>query len=236
MLRGIQRVAKDMSAKITKQEMIANNLANATTPGFKAQRAFRSLLKAAVSLGGQADESGTVEAYTSFTQGPIEHTHRNLDMAINGEGFFAVDTPYGERYTRSGSFTLTQGGLLATQAGDPVLGAGGPIPISGHNLSVTPDGKVVVDGEEVDTLRIVTFADPGLLVREGNMYASVGESGVEADMTQTEVIHAALERSNVSPVDEMVEMISIHRNFEAGQRAIKLQDESARRLIDRSGG
>lgn len=236
MLRGIQRLAQDMSAKIVKQELIANNLANATTPGFKTQRAFRSLLKATVGATGDASEAGSIEAYTSFTQGPIERTHRNLDVAINGEGFFAVDTPYGERYTRCGSFTLTQGGLLATQAGDPVLGAGGPIPISGHNLTVTPDGKVVVDGDEVDTLRIVTFDSPELLIREGNMYAAGGQPGVDADMSQTEVIHAALERSNVSPVDEMVEMISVHRNFEAGQRSIKLQDESARRLMDRSGG
>jgi flagellar basal-body rod protein FlgG len=223
-----------MSAKITKQELIANNLANATTPGFKTRRAFRSLLKANIGPAGDADEAGSIETYTSFAQGPIEHTHRNLDVAINGDGFFAIDTPYGERYTRCGSFTLTQSGLLATQVGDPVLGSGGPIAIAGQDLSITPDGRVVVDGEETATLRIVSFDNPELLVREGNIYASAGQAYIEADMTRTELIHGALERSNVSPVDEMVEMISIHRNFEAEQRSIKLQDESARRLIDRA--
>jgi flagellar basal-body rod protein FlgF len=236
MLRGIERLAKDMSAKIVKQELVANNLANATTPGFKTQRAFRSMLEASVGRTGNDRDAGTIETYTSFSQGPIEQTHRDLDVAINGEGFFVVDTPYGERYTRSGSFTLASGGLLATQSGDLVLGAGGPIPISGSNLSITPDGKVVVDGDEVDTLRVVTFDSPERLVREGNMYAAESQSAVDADMTRTELIHGALERSNVSPVDEMVEMISIHRSFEAAQRGIRLQDESARRLIERSGG
>jgi flagellar basal-body rod protein FlgF len=236
MLKGIQRLARDMSAKIVKQELVANNLANATTPGFKTQRAFRSLLKAAIGAAGDTSDTSSIEAYTSFAQGPIEHTHRDLDVAINGEGFFAIDTPYGERYTRSGSFTLTQGGLLATQSGDLVLGAGGAIPISGNNLSITPDGKVVVDGDEVDALRIVTFRSPDLLMREGNKYASPVQPPVDADMSRTELIHGALETSNVSPVDEMVEMIAIHRGFEAEQRSIRMQDESARRLIERSGG
>jgi flagellar basal-body rod protein FlgF len=235
MLRGIQRLARDMSAKVVKQELIANNLANATTSGFKAQRAFVSTLNEAIG----ADEGGRLEpalgSYTSFAQGPIEKTHRSLDVAINGEGFFAIDTANGERFTRDGCFTLSDAGLLTTQSGDPVLGVGGPITITGSDLSVTPDGKVISDGEEVGTLKVVVFGNPQNLIREGNMFAAQGQPYDEVDMGRTQIIHEALERSNVSPIDEMVEMISIHRSFEAAQRSITLQDESAKQLIDKAG-
>jgi flagellar basal-body rod protein FlgF len=223
MIHGIQRLARDMKLRIFRQEVIASNLANATTPGFKAQRAFDSHLKDAI---------GT---YTAFGQGPIEHTQRKLDLAIQGEGFFVIDTPSGERFTRCGSFTLTESGFLATHSGDLVMGTGGPIAISGQDLQISPDGRVIVDGDEAGALRIVYVPDPQALVREGNVYASGLAVHTEADMNRTEVIQGALERSNVSPIDEMVEMISLNRGFEADQKSITLQDESAKQLIERVG-
>jgi flagellar basal-body rod protein FlgF len=236
MLRGIQRLAEDMSVKMLKQDLIANNLANAETSGFKAQRAFVSLLNETMGAGNAAQAGPGVGTYTSFAQGPIEVTHRSLDLAINGEGFFVIDTAYGERFTRSGSFTLSEAGFLTTQSGELVVGAGGPIAISGQDLNVTPDGKVIVDGEEAGAIKVVTFASPHNLRREGNAFAAAGQPYHEVDVSQTEIIQGALERSNVSPIDEMVEMISLHRGFEAAQRSITLQDESARQLIDKAGG
>jgi flagellar basal-body rod protein FlgF len=234
MLRGIERLARDMSAKILKQELIANNLANATTPGFKTQRTFLSLLKARLK-GGKSEERCDIGTYTSFAQGPIERTHRSLDLAINGEGLFVIDTPRGERFTRCGSFTLAETGYLATQSGDLVMGSGGPILIDGQELNITADGKVIVDGGEVGVIRIVCFGDLQNLIREGNVFAASGEPYYDADINETEIIQGALERSNVNPIDQMVEMISLHRGFETDQRSISLQDESARRLIDRVG-
>ncbi len=231
MLRGIQRLASDMKARILGQELIANNLANATTAGFKAQRAFKAVLSERVAASG----GDNLRLYTSFEQGPIETTDRPLDLAINGEGFFVIDTPYGECFTRCGAFTLSSNGLLTTMSGEPVLGDGGPIPIDGQEITVGRDGTVYVDGDEVGTLRIVRFDDPQRLSREGNRFAARGATPIPVNPDETEIIQGALERSNVNPIDEMVEMINLHRNFETAQRSIRLQDESARQLIERAG-
>jgi len=184
----------------------------------------------------QATESEkTTGIYTSFDQGRIDYTHRSLDLAIDGEGFFVIDTPLGERFTRSGSFTLTEAGLLSTYGGNLVLGAGGPITIQGENIEVAPDGKVVVDGEEMDRLKIVAFSDPQNLDRQGNTFAPSNEQYHEVDFGHTQIVQGALERSNVNPIDEMVEMISLHRGFEASQRGITLQTEASKKLMERVG-
>jgi flagellar basal-body rod protein FlgG len=252
MIDGVKKMAKDMTVKVLRQELVANNLANVNTPGFKSQRAFSTMLKHsmgtdAARAGGRAagrasntqseTESGdrTVGIYTSFEQGRIEYTHRNLDLAIDGEGFFVVDTPFGERFTRSGSFTLTEAGLLATYGGNLVMGAGGPIAIQGNEIEVTPDGGVVVDGEEVDTLKVVAFSDPENLDRQGNTFTSAGQAYTDANFSRTQIVQGALERSNVNPIDEMVEMIALHRGFEANQKSITLQIDASRKLMERVG-
>jgi flagellar basal-body rod protein FlgG len=246
MIDGVKKMARDMSAKVLRQELIANNLANVNTPGFKTQRAFSTLLKK--SMGSSALKAGEAapkpsgeggrkitSIYTSFEQGRIEYTHRSLDLAINGEGFFVVDTPFGERFTRAGSFTLTDSGLLATYGGDLVAGQNGPIAIQGDAVEIASDGRVVVDGEEVDTLKIVSFSSPEDLDRQGNTFASNTEPYHEVDFTETEIVQGALERSNVNPIDEMVEMIATHRGFEANQQGIRLQLDASKKLLERVG-
>jgi len=254
MIDGVERLGRDMSAKVLRQELVANNLANVNTPGFKTQRAFTTVLKKSMEAeatqlgecargeGGLAtpgaaagDEHKVTSIYTSFEQGRIEYTHRSLDIAIDGEGFFVVDTPYGERFTRSGSFTLTDAGLLATYGGNLVMGQGGPIAIQGGEIEITPDARVSVDGEEVDTLKIVTFSTPGNLARSGNTFAATTEPYNEVDFTRTQVVQGALERSNVNPIDEMVEMIALHRGFEADQQSIRLQIDASKKLLERVG-
>jgi flagellar basal-body rod protein FlgG len=265
MIDGVKKMARDMSVKVLRQELVANNLANVNTPGFKTQRAFTTVLKQSMGAeAGRMNEAGaastgpaapealageglvaskavavdgekTTDIYTSFEQGRIEYTHRSLDLAIDGEGFFVVDTPYGERFTRSGSFTLTQGGLLATYSGNLVIGEGGPIAIQGGEIEVTPDARVVVDGEEVDTLKIVTFSAPENLTRSGNTFASTTEPYNGVDFAETQIVQGALERSNVNPIDEMVEMIALHRGFEADQQSIRLQIDASKKLLERVG-
>lgn len=252
MVDGVGKLAKDMTVKVLRQELIANNLANVNTPGFKTQRAFSTLLKQSIkgpvtgrmgeSSGGRAASEAragegemTTEIYTSFQQGRIEYTHRNLDLAINGDGFFVVDTPFGERFTRSGSFTLTEAGLLATYGGNLVMGSGGPIAVQGEEVEITPDGSVVVDGEEVDTIKVVAFSNPEHLDRQGNTFASNNAHYQDVDFTRTQIVQGALERSNVNPIDEMVDMISLHRGFEASQRGIRLQIDASKKLMERVG-
>jgi flagellar basal-body rod protein FlgG len=235
-IEGIQRLAKDMTAKVKRQEYIADNLANAATPGFKNQRAFISQLRTSVSgVGNPRDVQQVIGSYTDFAQGPIEQTHRSLDLAIEGEGFFVLSTPEGDRYTRCGNFTLDADGYLVSQSGHPVMGTSGPIPITGQDIRVTPEGAVVVDNQEIGSIRLVTFGDLQGLGRNGNIYSALQAGARDVDADSARIIQGALERSNVNPIDEMVEMISIHRGFEADQKSINLQDEAAKQLIDRAG-
>jgi flagellar basal-body rod protein FlgF len=253
MVDGVKKMAADMSMKVLRQELIANNLANVNTPGFKTQRAFSTVLEQSMGaeairmgeaapassesggMGGATENERTIGIYTSFEQGRIEYTHRDLDLAIDGEGFFVMETPFGERFTRAGSFTLTEAGMLATYGGNLVMGRGGPVAIQGEKVQVTPDARVIVDGEEVDTLKVVAFAAPENLTRSGNSFASDTEAYEDVDFTGTRVVQGALERSNVNPIDEMVEMIAVHRGFEADQQSIRLQIDASKKLMERVG-
>jgi flagellar basal-body rod protein FlgG len=235
MIRGIERLAKDMSVRMMRQDAVANNLANATTSGYKTQRPFVSVLKDAVGSTKPAGPTEDAGLYTDFSQGPIDRTERTLDVAIEGDGFFVVDTPAGLRYTRSGNLTMSDDGTLVTQAGHTVMGSGGPITITGQSITITAAGAIYAGVDEVGVLKIVTFDNPQALVNEGNMFASPTDEGRQCDMKTTQVIQGALERSNVGPIDEMVEMITLQRGFEADQKAIIMQDESAKQLIDRVG-
>jgi flagellar basal body rod protein FlgG len=165
----------------------------------------------------------------------VDVTNRPLDFAIQGEGFFAVETSTGERYTRAGNFTLDEEGTLTTNRGDAVVGSSGPISIESQDFMVSAEGKVIVDGAEIGAIKIVTFDNPRALVRRGNYYESGGQGAAESEMIETRVLQGAIERANVSPIDEMVNMIAIHRGFETDQATIKLQDETARKLIERAG-
>jgi len=234
-LKGVNRLAADMTARITRQDMVAENLANASTPGFKTQRLFSTLLRESVRSGGKAADHRAYGIYTDFSQGPVDVTNRPLDFAINGEGFFAVETSTGEQYTRAGNFTLDEEGTLTTNRGHVVQGTSGPITIESGDFTVSAEGKIMVQGAEVGAIKVVTFRDPQNLVRRGNYYEAPGQAAQESEMTDTQVLQGALERANVSPVDEMVNMIAVHRGFETEQATIKMQDDSAKKLIDNAG-
>lgn len=235
MLKGVDRLAADMTARITRQDMLAENLANASTPGFKTQRLFMTLLRESARRGTEIGSDKTYGIYTDFSQGPVDMTGRPLDFAIHGEGFFAVETSTGEKYTRAGNFTLNEEGVLSTNRGEIVSGSSGPITIESEDFTVSAEGKVIVDGAEIGGIKIVTFRNPEDLVRRGNYYEAVGQAAEESEMIETKVLQGALERANVNPIDEMVNMIAVHRGFETAQASIKMQDDSAKKLIDSAG-
>jgi flagellar basal-body rod protein FlgG len=233
MIRGIDRLAKDMTVKMLRQEKVTGNIANASTSGYKGERVFLSVLK------GQQDGARPLKeaqqqatSFTDFSQGPVDYTQRKLDAALDGEGFFVVETPNGERFTRSGNFTLNPQGLLTTQSGDLVQGTQGPIPILGENVSIAVDGTVLVNNAEVGRLKVVAFDDPQTLAREGGMFAQTTGAYAEVDFSRTRVIQGALERSNVNPIDQLVDMIALNRGFEADQKGVLMQDDATRRLLE----
>ena len=191
---------------------IANNLANANTTGFKRQ--FERVLQNETEL--------RLETQVDLSPGDVTATGNDLDVAIDGPGFFAIQTPAGVRYTRAGGFELTADGDLVTKDGMIVLSSSGsPINVAGTVVTIQDGGAITVDGAEVATLGIVNFSNPAQLEKEG-AYRFVWKGGEQNVLAVPEprVRSGYLERSNVNAVDEMVRLISAYREFEAIQRTV----------------
>jgi flagellar basal-body rod protein FlgF len=213
--RGLYIAASGMLAEQIRQEQIANDLSNAATPGYKgdrtAQRSFGELLLANSTNGGAVGRQSTavqVDAIeTDFTARPARDTGEPLDFAISGDGFFAVQTAQGVRYTRNGQFSLDPQGRLVTAAGDPVLGRNGQ-PVVGT------DGKV-----DARLIGVTALTNPR---KEGDNLVT----GTPAGAATGTVRSGALESSGADAARSMVDMIASMRAFEAGQKVIQAIDDT----------
>ena len=213
-------------------DVAAQDLANVNTSGYKGQRlTFSEVL--ANRLQGSERPGGLVavgEQRTSFFQGEIQTTGSPFHLAIDGDGLFVVQTPRGERYTRNGSFTMKSDGTIVTAQGDALLGEGGPLQVTGGKMEVAADGTVTSSEGEVGKLKIVRFADSQKAVKEGsNLFLTAGKNIQVA--SDVRVMQGWLEQSNVSPVDNMVSLIMIQRQFEAYERAMALMDSVTHKMI-----
>jgi len=241
MIRGLYTAATGMMVQRNKMDVLTNNIVNAETTGFKKdtlttstfdQVMLRRVNDPSVSIYGSSNVGtysfGTHidELVTSFSEGSMEETGRSTDMAIVGDGFFAVETPNGERYTRSGNFAVDSGGYLVTQDGNYVLGENGRIYVGSTDFNVAANKAVTGGLANEDMLRIVTFDDTGLLRKEGNnlYYAYGGAAAVPA--TDAAIRQGAQESSNVEISDEMVDMISVYRKYEASQKIVDMTDDT----------
>lgn len=224
----------------------ANNLANVDTPGFKKELiTFREVLMRKYPRGWRTFKEVTVK--TDFQQGPVEFTGNPLDVAIMGEGFFKVETPQGVAYTRAGNFRLDAQRRLVTPEGYPVLANGAPIivdpglakggliTLENQRFLINADGTISVDGTEVGRLDIVSFDDLSALKRRGeNLFVLEGEAQ-EIPVENPEIRQGHLELSNADPLEEMVNLIDIQREFEAIQKTISGNDENTSRMIETYG-
>ena len=216
MERGLYIAASGMLAEQVRQDQIANDLANAATPGYKADRTsqagFGELLLANSATGATVGPQGTAvqvsAVETDFSPKPAKDTGEPLDFAIVGEGFFAVQTARGTRYTRNGQFSADAQGRLVTAQGDPVLGRGG------RTLTVGADGRVDPRGLEVVTLRNPRKDGDNLV------------TGTAAGNAAGQVRAGALAASGADATRSMVDMIASMRAFEAGQKVIQTIDET----------
>ncbi|HXG51814.1 MAG TPA: flagellar basal-body rod protein FlgF [candidate division Zixibacteria bacterium] len=226
---------KALSASVTQMrrlEIVAQDLANVGTPGYKGQRlAFSEVLAERVPPDNRAGGFVAVAGErTNLGQGEMQRTADPFHLALEGDGFFVVATARGERYTRNGSFTVKSDGTLATAQGDALLGEAGPIRVTGAVLEVLADGTVRSSEGEVGRLRIVRFVDPRQAIKEGNsLFRSAAANVVQ--LAEPRVVQGSLELSNVNPVDGMVSLIAINRNFESYQRAMKLMDGATEKMI-----
>jgi flagellar basal body rod protein FlgG len=170
-----------------------------------------------------------------FSSGTIATTGRDLDVAIDGRGFFEIETERGLRYTRNGSFHRRADGVLTTAEGQPVMGEGGPITIGAGAVSVSPDGTIKSGNAIVGRLRVVEFGSEKDLIREsGSRFRAL--TGAEPTEVETKVIGGALEQSNVSIVDRMAALTELSRGFEALQRGVSvLMNDLDSRIISELG-
>jgi flagellar basal-body rod protein FlgG len=225
----IQSLASGMQVQWRRHELLANNLANAATTGFKQDDLTVLAGPQSWPAGAVAPSVGVqgIAPWTDYSAGTIRTTGRELDVALDGPGFLAVQTARGERYTRAGALGISRDGYLVTAAGDQVLGAAGPIAIRGTRPAISAKGEVQDGGRVVDTLRVVDFDKPYRLVKEGNgLFAAANPAAPVRPAADTQVVAGALEDSNVNTVRTMVDMIEMLRSYESAQRAIQAADEA----------
>ncbi len=213
---GLYIAASGMVAEQARQDQLANDLANASTPGYKAdessEHSFGQILLSNTTSGAPVGslsigvESG--KSYTDLTPAPVHETGAPLDFAIEGEGFFAVKTAQGVRYTRDGQFAVSAGGLLTDSFGNEVLGPeGSPIKVG--------------TGGTVTSSAVGVFNVTGAVKQGENLFA-----GTQAGKASGTARSGALEESGVNPVNTMVEMMASLRSFQSGQQAIQAINET----------
>jgi len=173
---------------------------------------------------------------TNFNQGQLITTGNTLDFAIKGEGFFTIETEEGIRYTRNGSFKLNADKKLVTSEGYNVIGPYGPIILDGEEISVAPNGDLMVDGEVIDGFEIVNIKNVRDLRKtgEGLFKMAEGIEPIEEEFTG-QVLQGKLEKSNVDPIKEMVEMMTLFRGYESSQRVIKAYDDTIGKAVNEIG-
>ncbi len=237
MIKGIYTSAVGMMPNKLKIDVIANNLANIDTTGFKKDNIFVRILKNSVldlNQNGGNELSGLyITEYTSFEQGNLKQTGNPFDIAINGNGFFVVQTPDGLRYTRNGNFTLSEDGRIIDSNGYSLVGSGGEIKIpdarslKNVDVRITQNGEVYVNDKFVDRIKVVWFRDLTKLRKDTATSFIAGEGAEEIELTNGyEIYQGFLEDSNVNAIEEMVRMIEASRIYESSYKAVQHQDET----------
>ena len=229
--------ASGLRARMESLDMLANNLANTETGGYKTDREFYNLYVAPEAAPQDGEDPATMPVieknWTDFSQGVLRPTSNPLDFALQGQGFFAVTTPSGTSYTRSGSFQVSSAGNLTTPEGYPVLDPKGkPIQIDpALPFTVVSDGTITQSGQTVGQLATVNFANPGDLVKQGNTLFRSTDPQVKPQPGTAEIHQGKLESSNVGSSESAVRLVSVMRHFEMLQKAINIGAEMNKSAI-----
>lgn len=254
MLRGLYITMNSLNVQQAKLNNVSNNLANQSTTGYKRNAMVDSQFSEALQLAlenkgpgarRQAIGEGSLgnliaQVHIDYRPGPLTETGNATDLALEGKGFFVVENEAGEQlYTRDGSFEINAEGTLVNNEGYPVLGEGGPITLEDtENLTIKGDGTILVgwgeETEEIDRLQIVEFADPSLLRKADGNYFEDPEGTAESAMA-TKVNQGWLEKSNVDPIQEMINIIPVSRIYESSQKLVQISDELLDKAINQVG-
>lgn len=225
---GYYAACTALMARTEALDSIANNLANTNTSGYRAQHnVFRSIL-ARANAGPMAELNQAINDYgvlggtmLDLSQGSLEHTGNDLDLAIEGPGYFVVQTPTGRVVTRSGNFQVSARGQLVSAEGDPVMGENGVIPVVGGPLSISSDGTISVNGAIAGKLKIVELRPNTPVESLGRTYYGIPVSS-EMPAKTSSVRQGMIESSNVNPVASVVELITVQRSAEMIHRALSM--------------
>ena len=234
-MTNVQRMAALGAFRQQKRvfHLTANNLSNTNTPGFKKDvSVFHTFLGESLGRIESIPADGTK---TQFQQGAIQKTGSELDLAIEGQGFFKVKTPQGYRYTRAGNFGINANQVLADSNGFPVMGTRNEISLKGQKIVIEKDGTVKVDGKNAGQIGLVSFSDLDYLAKEGHSLYRLEGSQTEMKALDSQILQGALESSNVNPVEEMVKLIDSFRTYESCLKIIQSQDELDEKAVNDLG-
>lgn len=259
MVRGLYAAWTGMVNEQRRLDVISNNMANSNTTGYKKQNVTSQSFDDEFAVRINDNNRDTTskypigymnlgvkigETYLDFSQGSLRETGNTYDLALSGDGFFTIQTTnkQGEtttKYTRDGSFTVNTEGYLVTKDGDYVLDTNGErIQIPGaqtaQSVAFDQNGNITVDGQQIATLGIVSFENPqALLIYGENMYDATEAAGLQASDA---IVHQGyLEMSNTNVIEEMVDMITITRAYEAGQKMIQTVDNTLNKAVNEIG-
>ncbi|MGA7240444.1 MAG: flagellar basal-body rod protein FlgF [Bryobacteraceae bacterium] len=223
--------ASGMRSRMESLDLLANNIANASTGGYKADREFYSLYA-------EEENPATMpviqKPYTDLSQGVLQTTGNQLDLAISGQGFFTVQGPGGSLYTRNGSFRLDSGGKLVSAEGYAVQGTSGALTIPGKlPIEISSDGTVMQDGKVIGQLQIADFTSGMGLVKQGNNYFRATDPGVTVKPPAGSTVEQGkLEASNSGTAESAVRLVSIMRQFEMLQKAASMGADMDKQAIE----
>jgi flagellar basal body rod protein FlgG len=232
--------ASGMRARMESLDMLANNLANASATGFKADREFYSTYVSADALAAQ-DGTGSLSAespvvdrgWTDFSQGSIVTTGNSLDLALDGPGFFVAQSSSGDKYTRSGNFHIDPLGILSTRDSDPVEGDDGkPIQLDpSQPVEVSDTGEIHQSGVIAGQLKLVDFTAPEGLTKRGNNSFQLAASDLTAVPVAARVRQGSVEAANVQPAEAAIRLVTVMRQFEMLQKAMSLGNQMNQQAI-----
>ncbi len=224
MIKSIYSTAQNMQVKMKDMEIVANNLANINSTGFKRELPFAEILT--------REENSELKQMTDFREGVAISTGNQYDFSLSGDGFFVVETEEGNELTRNGKFMLSDDGYLVNEKGNKVLGQKGPIDLSeilfdpSKSLRVASNGEIQVGDKILDKFLVGKIESQENLLRNADQ-SFIYENGDfgQADETEYAISQGYIEESNVNPIQEMQAMIELNRSFESSQRLIQNFDQ-----------
>ena len=226
MIKGIYLAARSLNNNFQKMSNIANNLANINTTGYKREIPFSEVLF--------NEGNSKISQYTDFGQGNFVKTSSPLDFAIQGNGFFLVQTEKGTELTRNGSFSVSEDGFIINGNGDKLMGSKGAINLNDFlfdkqhdDLKVQENGAIYIDNQYVDSLQVVQAENPSMLQRDSNQnYIPTDDDYYGIDENEYQVMQGYLEESNVNPIVEMESMIKTSKDYQSSYKIVVLLDAS----------